>query len=494
MNPRLLTYFFLFLLTALNTFSQTGTDSIPARRFDTSGTKTGLNSNDSLVNTYVQNPELLDSLKLKIRAILVSGNKTTQDYIIIREMTLKENGYFTVEGLQQSILNIYNLRLFLKVDIIPIPISTNEIILNVDVRERWYIFPLPQAGMEDGEWSKKWLGLTLLWSNFRGRNETLLIQSKFFYNPAIAAYYSVPWIGDNLHLGITGGIGYSKTRNQSLLTLGEHNGSGTLSADDPNFDNIRFFTQLSLAKYISMSFNFFTELNYNYLRVTQYAPNRTISPAGKDKYLGIGFGINLDQRNIIEYSTRGYYIRTCYTRFGFIDKDINYGQYSFESQSFLPIVFSKKFFITLASRIFTSLSIGNTIPYYNHVYLGYGDDYVRGWLKKAYEGDDKLTFYNELRIPIFTPRYVNSSKLPVIKNMPFISNLELRHGLYATLIYDVGSIWNNYERFDKVHFINGAGIGLNAVLPFGYVCRLEWTFPLTKPSVGQVVVTLNAKF
>ncbi|MFI5145047.1 MAG: POTRA domain-containing protein [Ignavibacteria bacterium] len=492
MSPKFYIYFFLVILTGLNSFSST--DTIPNRLSDSTEIKRSSGSNDSLINSYVQHPELLDSLKLKIRAIIISGNSTTQDYIIIREMALKENGYFTVEGLQQSILNIYNLRLFLKVDILPIPVSTNEIILNVDVKERWYIFPLPQAGMEDGEWSKKWLGLNLLWSNFRGRNETLLIQTKFLYNPSISAYYTVPWIGDNLHLGVTGGIGYSKTRNQSLLTLGEYNGTGTLSADEPNFDNIRFFTQLSLAKYYTRSFNIFTELDYNYLRVTQYAINRTISPTGKDKYAGIGFGINLDQRNIIEYSTRGYYLRTSYTRYGFIDKDINYGIYNFEGQSYIPFVFSKNFFITLASRIFTSLSAGNNIPYYNHVYLGYGDDYVRGWLKKAYEGEDKLTFYNEIRIPILNPRYINSGKLPVIKNMPFISDMELRHGLYGTIIFDAGSIWNKYQKFSKVRFMSGAGIGLNAVLPFGYVCRLEWSFPLTKPSVGQVVATLNAKF
>ena len=490
-------YFILFFLHFLSVFSQINIDTT---RYNPKDSISGNiksqqpNSEDSLINTVVKHPELIDSLKLKIKAIVVSGNKVTKDDIILREMVLKENDTFTVDGLRQSILNIYNLRLFLKVDIIPIPISSKEIILNVDVQERWYIFPLPQAGMDDGEWAKKWLGLNLIWDNFRGRNESLLIQTKFIYNPAIGVYYTIPWIGENLHLATSIGVGYSKTRNQSLLTLGKYNGAGTLTINDSNFDNIKFFTQLGLSKYITRSFSIFTNINYNYLRVTQYAKDRTISPTGKDKYAGVGVGINIDGRNLIEYTTRGYYIRTDYTRFAYFDNPINYGLYTFEGQSFLPIIFSKEFFITVASRVYTSLSIGTTIPYYNHVYLGYGDEYIRGWLRSGFEGDDKLTLYNEIRIPLLTPRYINSGKLPVVKNLPFVNNLELRHGLYATIIYDIGNVWNNNDKFNKVHFMSGAGVGLNAVLPFGYVCRLEWTFPIVKPSVGQIVVTLNSKF
>ena len=113
---------------------------------------------------------------------------------------LKEGDYLTIKKLQQSILNIYNLKLFTRVDILPIPTSLKEVILNVDVQERWFIFPFPQGGMDDGEWSKTWLGLNLIWDNVRGRNERLALQFRFLYNPSISGSYSVPWIGDKLHL------------------------------------------------------------------------------------------------------------------------------------------------------------------------------------------------------------------------------------------------------------------------------------------------------
>lgn len=453
-----------------------------------------LNPQDSILNFATQHPEIIDSLKLKIKFIVISGNEITKDYIILREMTLKQGGYFSLHEMQQSILNIYNLRLFTKVDIIPIPVTNKEIVLNVDVQERWYILPLPQAGMDDGEWSKKWIGLNLIWDNMRGRNERLFLHTRILYNPSISGYYSIPWIGDKLHLSTTVGAGYSDLKNQSLIAVGRSNGSNTLSTTDTNFENINFYSQLSVAKYLTRRFNIYTNLSFNYVRVSQYNTGRTVSPTGKDKYLGFGFGMSFDSRNLLEYSTMGYYLNTGYTRYGYIDNDINYGQFSIESKSFVPLKFSQEFFITLSSRVYTSLSIGAIIPYYNHVYLGYGDEYVRGWAHKAYEGNNKFTLYNEIRIPILTPRYINAGKLPIIQSIPYLNNFELKHGLYATLLYDIGSVWDNDQKLRNIRFMSGAGIGLNAVLPFGYVCRLEWAFPFTRPSVGQLVLTLNAKF
>ena len=232
----------------------------------------------------------------------------------------------------------------------------------------------------------------------------------------------------------------------------------------------------------------------NYVRVTEYKIGRTVSPSGKDKYFGIGFGLSFDTRDLLEYSTKGYYLNTNYTRYGYINDEINYGKFNIESQSYLQFSFSDKYYISVASRLFTSLSVGNIIPYYNHVYLGYGDDYVRGWLKKGFEGNDKLTLYNEIRIPLLTPRYINAKELPIVKFVPYINKFDLKYGLYLTLLYDIGAVWNNYDRLSGVGFMSGTGLGLNAVLPFGYVARLDWAFPITKPSVGQVVFTLNAKF
>jgi outer membrane protein assembly factor BamA len=449
---------------------------------------------DSLVSKVTENPYYIDSLNLIVKDVVVSGNEITKDEIILREMLLKKGKKFTFAKYEHDVQRIYNLGLFTKVDILPIPAGGKDIVLNVDVQERWYILPLPTGGMEDGEWKKIWVGINSKWENFRGRNETLGLNFRIFYNPSINLSYSVPWIGEKLHLFSSYEIGYSRTRNKSLQAVGKPSGSETISASDYNYDNFRFHTLLRLGKYVTDRLNFYTDFGYDYLRVSVYSRGRTLSTTGKDKYFVMGIGSKYDSRNIIEFATKGYYLNTSYTRYGLIDNVIDFGRFSLESQSFIPVNITPNYFITLASRFYTSLTVGSVIPYYNHSYLGYSEDYVAGWKGVAFEGEDALTFYNEIRIPVFQPRYINAEKIPIVGKLPILKKLDLKHGLFFTVFYDVGAVFDKGTKVTDVKFLSGTGIGLNFILPFGYVVRTEWGFRIAKPIVGQFGLSLSAKF
>jgi outer membrane protein assembly factor BamA len=450
--------------------------------------------NDSLSKLIEKNPYYLDSLNLMVKDVIITGNDITKEEIILREMSLRKGSKFNIENYEDDVRKIYNLGLFTKVDITPVPVSGKEILLNVKVQERWYIYPLPQGGIEDGEWAKKWVGLKIKWDNFRGRNETALLNFRILYNPSIHASYSVPWIGEKLHLYASLGGGYSKTRNKSLEAVGRTSGGEVITADEEDYDNTEYFAQLTVGKYITERLSVFTDLDYNHLRVSQYDTGRTVSPTGVDKYLTGGFGIKYDSRDILEFATKGYYVKTNFLVYGFLDKLINFQRFNFESQSFIPVHFTKDYYVTVASRFFTTLARGEVIPAYQHVYLGYSEDYVRGWKGPAFEGEDKIVIFNELRIPIIKPRYIGAKKIMVVRNMPFIGKLNLKYGLYLTLLYDIGTVFDRNENIFKKRFLSGTGIGLNVILPFGYVLRTEWNFRLGKPTVGQLGLSLSAKF
>ncbi|MCI0449406.1 MAG: hypothetical protein L0Y79_06420 [Chlorobi bacterium] len=453
-----------------------------------------LAQDDSLVRQFEENALKIDSLNLKVKNILITGNKVTKDEIISREMSLKEGGKFTLKKYSDDLLSIYNLALFTRVEIIPIPVAEKDITLNVDVQERWYILPLPQGGIEDGEWRKIWAGLNLRWDNFRGRNERVNLGFRVFYNPSFSLSYNVPWIGEKLRLFLGIGGSWSRTRNQSLTAVGKQNGSNTLSFEDENYENTQYKAEVTIGRQFGKNLGLFTDYRFYHLRVTKYAPGRTLSSDGVDRYLSIGGGVFYDSRDIYEYATKGDYFKTTYYRFGFIDKEINFGRYTLENQSFIPVNFTKNYYITLASRLHTSIAIGAIIPFYNHEYLGYSDDYVRGWKGQAFEGENVFTLYNEVRIPILKPRYVRAKEMMIVKDLPIIKNLDLRHGLYATVIYDIGTVWYKHENIFNKRFISGAGIGLNFIAPFGYVLRADWVFRLGKPIVGQIGFSINAKF
>jgi len=450
--------------------------------------------NDSLKHAFEENALKIDSLNLMVGSIIITGNKVTKDEIILREMSLKPGTKFTLQKYQDDLLNIYNLALFTKVEIIPVPTGEKELSLNVDVQERWYILPLPSGGIEEGEWKKIWGGLNIRWDNFRGRNERVNFGFRIFYNPSVSFNYYVPWIGEKPHLFMSIGGSWQKTRNRSLNAIGRQSGSSTITYNEDNYDNFLTKAELTVGRYFGKRFSLFTSIKYNHLLVSQYAPGRTVSPNGLDRFLNLGLGFSYDSRDIYEYATKGIFNRTAYERYGFIDKEINFGRFSFENQSFIPINLTKSYYLTFASKLYTSLAIGAVIPFYNHEYLGYSEDYIRGWKGKAFEGDDVFTLYNEIRIPIVKPRYIKARDMALVRDLPIIKNLDLRHGLYVTLFYDIGTVWYNNENLTKKRFLNGVGIGLNFIAPFGYVLRADWGFRLDKPIVGQIGLSLYAKF
>jgi outer membrane protein assembly factor BamA len=442
-----------------------------------------------------------DTSNLRVQDVIISGNEITKDDIILREMQLKKGKKFSIEKYTEDVLSIYNLGLFTKVEILPVaassertPSEEKSLILDVQVQERWYILPLPQAGIEDGEWAKKWVGLNVRWDNFRGRNETVSLGFRILYNPFIRASYSVPWIGEKLHLFASIGGGYSKTRNKSLQAIGRTTGGEIISAEEQNYDNTEYEGKLTVGKYVTQQAAFFGVAGYEYLKVSQPEIGRTISASGIDKYAVYGGGVKYDSRDILEFTTKGYCLRTDYLRYVHLTEDLDFGRLNFESQSFIPIYLSEKYYVTAASRLFTSFATDPTVPLYKHQYLGYSDDYVRGWKGAAFEGEDKLTVYNELRIPIIQPDYLEAEKLPLIKEMPIIGRMFLKYGLYLTLLYDIGAVWYKGTSIFDTRFVSGTGIGLNVVLPFGYIARAEWAFRLGKPVVGQVGFSLSAKF
>jgi outer membrane protein assembly factor BamA len=453
-----------------------------------------ITANDSLLQIIQKNPHYIDSLRLVVEGIVISGTNITNDEVILREMSLKKGDLFTLDKYQKDIQRIYNLRLFTKVDIIPIPVSPKRIMLNVDVQERWYIFPFPEWGMDEGQWSKIWIGARLKWDNFRGRNESIALFFRVLYNPAVSLAYNVPWIGKDLHLFTSVRGGYSKTQNQSLLALGRPNGSRTFTRNEPNFYYNQYSADLLFGKYFSRNFSLFGELGYNYLRVSDYAEGRTVSPEGVDKYMTFGPGIEFDSRDVREYSTRGFFLRANYLRYGYADKTINFGRFDLDTRSFIPVCLSDDYYVTIASKVHTSLAMGSVIPIYQHQYLGFGDNYIRGWNGFGYEGDNEFAFYNELRIPILQPRYISASKIPVVNKIPVINKFQLKHGLYFTVLYDAGAVWNKGDRIYDIKFLRGTGIGLNFILPFGYVFTMEWACRIDRPVIGKFTISAMAKF
>jgi len=343
-------------------------------------------------DTIVQD---INTVKIYIEQILITGNNVTEPEIITREMITQEKTYTTVETLNEDLQRIYNLGLFNKVDIMPYPSSATGYHLIITVEERFYILPIPIGGFKEGDWSKFWAGLNLKWRNFRGRNETLGLSFGIFYEPFINASYSVPWIGKKAHFFGTYDIGYSVNNNKSIISSSDQS-SGLNTDDIRTYKLYDFKTQFTFGKYFFKDFSSSMSIGYNSITTSDYQPGRTLSTDGNDKYISYRYNLNYDTRDSYEYALAGADIDFEYKKFGF-GEIINYNSATVDIRKFIPIKLSSDYFITFGTRITSTVFWGGNIANYHHQFFGYGT-IIRRWNPYVYDGEKLLGVLIELKI------------------------------------------------------------------------------------------------
>jgi outer membrane protein assembly factor BamA len=438
----------------------------------------------------------LDSLKLEVSDVTITGNSVTHDDIILREMQLVNGKTFTNEQCVEDRNRINNLGLFSRTEIEAIVKPGNTVLLNVKVKEKWYIYPMPAAGFVDGDLSKIWVGASVRWQNFRGRNENVMLNFGVGYNPFIHASYTIPMIGDKLRLFSTFSGGYSKDRNRSQLALGRVNGSSTFNNREfnaNNFDYYNYVVKWTIGKYFSRNLSIYTDIGYTFSQVTDYQPGRTVSPDGMDRYMLTGIGLNFDSRNNRELTTAGFQTHIGYEHYGLINSIVDFGRLNFSQGTYISPKIKGDYALILSNKINTSIAFGPDIPLYNHKFIGYGGDIIRGWYWFGFEGDNSLVVNNEIKIPIISPDFLEGNQIPVIRKIKYLKNYSYKYGLFFTMFYDVGSVWNKGDGFVNMKFLNGTGIGLNAILPFGLTTKAEWGVRLGTPTVGQIIFSIGGR-
>ena len=128
------------------------------------------------------------SAKLEVRKIIIQGNKRTKDYIILREVQFKPGDSIIISDINHAFQlarqQVYNTTLFHEVNINLSMVSAYEMDVIIEVKERWYLFPVPQFQLVDrslNEWLVKYkadmsrvnYGVKFVHYNFSGRKDPL---------------------------------------------------------------------------------------------------------------------------------------------------------------------------------------------------------------------------------------------------------------------------------------------------------------------------------
>ena len=112
------------------------------------------------INICLSNNDIsIETKEHQISKIIITGNKITKESIILRELSFKKGDLIDIAKLKkiedESKVNLTNLNLF---NFITISNTVNEknIIILIEVIERWYIWPYPILEISERNFNVWW--------------------------------------------------------------------------------------------------------------------------------------------------------------------------------------------------------------------------------------------------------------------------------------------------------------------------------------------------
>jgi len=173
--------------------------------------------------------------QVKISTIEIIGNKKTRDYIIKRELPYKVGDLLEKNELDS--LNIvaqqqlFNTALFLETSVSSEILDSSSVKINIQLKERWYLFPLPYFRWVDRNFNQWWTeqkrsldrvnyGINFRQANATGNNDKLTIGYITGYTHQTTIRYQLPFIDKQLKYGMGLGFAQFNQRELNYATVG----------------------------------------------------------------------------------------------------------------------------------------------------------------------------------------------------------------------------------------------------------------------------------
>jgi len=419
-----------------------------------------------LLFTTLRAEEPTDSV-LYVRQIVIVGNETTKEHVILREMSLKVGHRLTMASLEHDQKRIYSLQLFTRVDL-DYETDGDQATLYVRVAERWYIFPIPILGFKYRDTKKFFYGLGFIHENFRGRNEKLVASFALGFDRWVSLAYQNPKLTDGDDIFFRGYVTYSSVQNQNVA--------------QGLYQQKVFAGSVTVGKRFGLYQTALGIAGYEDWRISDPRAGRTVSLSGRDRFLMVGWRYTLDTRDLREYPTSGHYLSISASKFGFGESEVNLYRAGYDLRGFTLVTGD----IVLGVRTFGNLVRGGVSPNYLHSYFGY-DERIRGHFKSVLEGESLVGGNAEVRFPILSPRYVEVST----KFLPPEFSV-WRYGLSVGVFADGGKTWYRTQSFGTAPWYSGAGAGVHFLLPYSLILRTEYA--VNNLGKGEFVLDFGSSF
>ena len=429
------------------------------------------------------------SAKIFIKQIIVKGNQKTKEYIVLREMQFKEGDSIIIstinKELEQARQQIYNTTLFSEVKLQVVILSAFEMMVIADVKERWYIYPVPQFKPVDrnfNEWIKTYnaslkrvnYGLKFVHYNLTGRRDQLRIYFLTGFSRDFSFSYNAPYSNAKLTEGFVVGAGYSQKKEIAYKSSFNN--------------NLLFYTSDSLrSKFVGSNFyitagytlrkGFFNKhiFNTGFSRLT--VSDSILLPKNNPNYFNNGtnaanvFEVSYTYQHVnvnnVLYATKGK------TAFAAISKR-GLGFTGGINAVTLEAGINK--YYDLGKNWYSNVQLNGKIrlplqqSYINQRGLGYGDTYLRGLEYLVIDGVGTALIKSTLKYK------VTEFKIPLpfkIKSLPYIP-----FTIFAKTYADLGYVYNKKEFTTNLNnkLLYTGGFGIDILTFYDVNLRLEYSF------------------
>ncbi len=373
-------------------------------------------------DTSVNSPLLL------VADIAISGNKKTKAYIIEREIPFKQGDYILKKDLLAKLTlakdQITNTSLFVYVDVYVVSQSGELVFIKVDVKERWYLFPLPYFKLVDRNFNQWWVkenhslkrvnyGLKFMQNNVSGRNDMLNVFLISGYNHQVDLRYIQPFADRALKSGLDIRFLYSQQHEMNYGTI-ENKQAFYKENDNYTRKTIRAEGAYLYRPAVRTRHSF--KLSYVYEEVADSVaklnPNYFSYGAKKIAFPELSYSLQYFGVDNIAYPLNGFAFDFYLLQRGF-NKKMDMTQFEFHSSYSHPFIAKTNIQFQAAGIIRAPFDQ----PYYNQQLFGYGDIFLRGLEYYVLDGVagivGRVTERKELFTVVFKPKYKKQQLAPV---------------------------------------------------------------------------------
>lgn len=417
-----------------------------------------------------------------VRDILITGNKVTREYVILREIPF--NAGDTLEASQLTkILSetralILNTTLFKEVTVDTELISASVVDVVITVDERWYIFPIPVFELADRNFNVWWdefdhdlrrtvYGMNFYHQNLTGRADQLKLVAQFGFNQLFGVRYKLPFITKTSPFGMTIGADLERTRDVSYVD--SLNKQVFFRGEDITRQTIRPYATLSLRQDLYVWHFFHASYSNNTVSDTILDLNPEYFVSGsRQRYATIAYEFIADWRDFKSYPKDGVKLQFLVRKNGLPGLD-DYREAEIRTLTEFHINPVPRLILSLIT--FGKAAIVTQQPYHNYRGLGFGNLLARGYEYYVVNGQSFLLAQTSAKF-----RFLSFLiKKPII-SIKFLNNIPF--DFYLKPHFDAGYVWDRF--FDAENplcntVLVGYGIGLDIVTYYDLVTSINFS-------------------